>query len=120
MHWFLDPIKNHYADFEGRATRKEFWMYILVYVIIVVVASFVASIFNAPILVFLLGVAVLLPNLAIAARRLHDTGKSGWWQLIGLIPYIGALILIVLLAQKGQKGPNKYGPDPLISDSEVN
>lgn len=111
MRWYLKCIKQHYADFNGRASRQEFWMYTLVNVLIYVV---VAAVFSAIGLRFVAGIyalATLLPSLAVGARRLHDIGKSGWFQLISIIPIVG-LYLIVLYATEGQKGINKYGAEP--------
>ena len=111
MHWFLDPIQNHYFDFEGRTTRKQFWMFQLMYVIVAVIIAVIDGVLQLGFLGPLLSLALLLPNLGIAARRLHDIGKSGWWQLIGLIPVIGWIIMIVWLVT--DSGPdNEYGPNP--------
>lgn len=107
LSWFLDPVKHHYFDFEGRVTRQTFWMFTLWYVIIYIVLSIfsdmLASVFS---------LAVLLPSIGLGARRLHDIGMSGWWQLIGIIPVLGWVAIIYLLAKQGQAGPNEYGTDP--------
>ena len=116
--WFWNPIKYKYTDFEGRATREEFWMFILVYIIIYIVLSIVFSLLALEVLIFLFSLAVLVPSIAITARRLHDTGKSGWWQLIGLVPVIGWLIVIILLVGKGTESENKYGPRPKEGGTE--
>ncbi len=108
MHWFLDPIQYHYVDFEGRVGRQEFWMYILGYVIGYVLVSVVDS----DALSALYGLALLLPGLSITARRLHDTGKSGWWQLIALIPILGAIVLIIFCVGESEPAANMYGPVP--------
>ena len=113
MHWFLDPIKDHYADFEGRATRQQFWMFTLIYVLLFIALEVMAQAFPpfAPIsIVVMLG--LLLPSLALGARRLHDHGKSGWWQLIGIIPFIGLIAFIILMALPGDEGENRFGPNP--------
>jgi uncharacterized membrane protein YhaH (DUF805 family) len=111
MNWYLGPIKNHYADFAGRARRKEFWMFVLfntlVSVVLVAILGMIKLDFLAPIYSLLM----LLPGLALTARRLHDVGKSGWFMLISLIPIVG-LYLIYLLAQDGEAGSNAYGPNP--------
>ncbi|HEY8876410.1 MAG TPA: DUF805 domain-containing protein [Roseateles sp.] len=87
---------NKYVDFSGRASRSEYWWFVL----FVFLGSCVLSIFSHWLnLIFVLG--TLLPQLAAASRRLHDTGRSGWWQLIGIIPVIGWIVLIVFLAQEG-------------------
>ena len=87
---------SKYVDFSGRASRSEYWWFAL----FVFLGSFVLSMFSTALnIVFLL--ATLLPQLAAASRRLHDTGRSGWWQLIAFVPLIGILVLIVVLAQEG-------------------
>jgi uncharacterized membrane protein YhaH (DUF805 family) len=110
MHWFIDPIRNQYADFTGRTSRQAFWMYILWYIIAYVVVALVASLVGGEALVMLLALAILVPSLAITARRLHDTGLSGWWQLIGLIPVLGLIVMIILTVRPGEAGANQYGP----------
>ena len=96
---FQDSIKvcfNKYVDFSGRASRSEYWWFVL----FVFLGHVVVGMINHWLgIVFLL--ATLLPQLAAASRRLHDTGRSGWWQLIGLVPVIGIIVLIVFLAQEG-------------------
>lgn len=104
LHWFIDPVTKQYADFTGRTTRQEFWMYVLIYIIAYVVVSFVSGT-----LAMLLALGLLVPNIAITTRRLHDIGKSGWWQLIALIPLVGAIILIVWCAGETGKEANEYG-----------
>lgn len=96
---FQDSIKvcfNKYVDFSGRASRSEYWWFVLFVFLGAIVTSLVSHWIYV---LFALG--TLLPSLAAASRRLHDTGRSGWWQLIGLIPLIGWIILIVFLAQEG-------------------
>ena len=119
MHWFLDPVKNQYADFTGRTGRKEFWMYILVYIGLYIALGIVGGVINFPQVTVLLSLAVLAPNLSITARRLHDIGKSGWWQLISLVPVAGAIVLIYWLAGEGKKESNEYGAAPVQTASEV-
>jgi len=113
--YFLDTLKNHYADFQGKATRSQYWYFILF--------SFALSIFFATIDIFvinpLLGatasqateggflqliyaIAVLVPSLSIAVRRLHDLNKSGKWLLIAFIPLVGPILLIYWFLQKGE------------------
>lgn len=112
MEWFLHPVKYHYADFEGRATVQQFWMFTLWYVILSIGVSIVAKVIGLEILATVLDLALIIPSLAIGARRLHDINKSGWWQLLSFIPIIGWIVLIVWAATKGEAGTNKYGPDP--------
>jgi len=122
MEWYLLVLKK-YAEFNGRARRKEYWMYALINILIIFVLEIAgfALIKNVTVVGYiflaLLGIyslATLIPSLAVGIRRLHDTGKSGWWLLISAVPFIG-LILIVFLALDGDSGANKYGPDPKLS-----
>lgn len=110
--WYLKCIKGHYADFEGRARRTEYWMFFLVNLIIAIVLGAIARIIHFPILSTLYALAVLLPAIAVGIRRLHDTGRTGWWLLISLIPLIGTIWIIILLATNGDQGSNQYGADP--------
>ena len=105
MHWFLDPIQNHYADFEGRIGRQEFWMFVL----FVFGINIVLSVLHLDVIGVLVSLALLVPNLAIGARRLHDIGRSGWWQLLCFIPIVGLIILIVWLATDTVQADNQYG-----------
>ncbi len=113
MEYFIGAIKK-YADFTGRARRKEYWMFVLFYLIFYVVLSVIDSFIGAMILSGIYSLAMLIPSISIAARRLHDTGRTGWWQLIALIPLLGAIILIVFLVQDSQD-ENKYGINPKSS-----
>jgi uncharacterized membrane protein YhaH (DUF805 family) len=97
---------NKYADFNGRAARPEFWWFFLFQVGVYVVASLIHG------LVYLLAfLALVLPSVAVGARRMHDIGKSGWFLLLGLIPFVG-LVLLYFAAQPGQPDANQYGPLP--------
>jgi uncharacterized membrane protein YhaH (DUF805 family) len=112
VNWYLAVLKN-YAGFSGRARRTEYWMFFLVNLVIAVVLDILglyARFFT--IIGLLYGLAVLIPSLAVGVRRLHDTGRSGWWLLIGLIPVIGTIILLVFFATDGEPGDNQYGPNP--------
>lgn len=115
LNYYTDVLKK-YTVFTGRAARKEYWYFILIHVIIMVLLSIIGSIVNMEktfeLLKFLYCLAVLLPVLGVTARRLHDTDRSGWWMLISLIPVIGGIILIVFLAMDSKPGDNKYGPNP--------
>jgi uncharacterized membrane protein YhaH (DUF805 family) len=95
---------NKYADFNGRAARPEFWWFVVFWIVVFAVTSIVSHYLYA-----LAVLALLVPMLAVGARRLHDTGKSGWFQLLGLIPLIGGLVVIYLMAQPSQPGANQYG-----------
>ena len=106
MDYFTGALKK-YADFTGRARRKEYWMFILIYTII----NIVLAVLGLDSISMLVGLALLVPSISIATRRLHDTGRSGWWQLLILIPIIGFIALIVFLAQDGHD-TNDYGVNP--------
>ncbi|WP_395366891.1 DUF805 domain-containing protein [Streptomyces sp. YH02] len=112
MNWYLEVLKK-YVVFSGRARRKEHWMFFLINIIaVVVVVTVDLAIGTFPLLYPIYFLAVLLPHLGVTVRRLHDTGRSGWSVLFALIPLVGGIILIVLLATEGQRQENAYGPDP--------
>jgi uncharacterized membrane protein YhaH (DUF805 family) len=98
-----------YVVFGGRAVRSEYWFFILFQFLVVVALSIVDLVVGTGVLSSIASLALLLPTLAVGARRLHDTDKSGWWLLIGLIPLIGAIVLIVFFCQEGTPGANRYG-----------
>jgi uncharacterized membrane protein YhaH (DUF805 family) len=106
LHWYVDCLKN-YTGFAGRARRKEFWWFALISFIIAVVLM---AILRPLPYIYLL--AVLLPSLAVTVRRLHDTGRTAWWLLWYLLPFIGSIVLIVVAATDGNAGANNFGPDP--------
>jgi uncharacterized membrane protein YhaH (DUF805 family) len=119
MDWYLDVLKNRYAKFDGRARRKEYWMFALFNFLIAVALSIVDGILHLKVGMYGMGVlgtlyalALLIPNIAISIRRLHDTDRSGWWLLILLVPIIGAIVLLVFMVLAGTAGENRYGPDP--------
>lgn len=117
MEWYVKVLKN-YVGFEGRARRKEYWMFVLIHFLVCLVLSIIElMIFLPGLLTGLYGLAVLLPSLAVSVRRLHDIGKSGWWVLISLIPVIGTIICIVYLCDPGDEGENQYGPSPLTAEN---
>jgi uncharacterized membrane protein YhaH (DUF805 family) len=113
MNYYSDVLKK-YAVFSGRARRKEYWMFVLINTIISIVLGWAAST-NNQVLVgvsYLYVLAVLIPSIAVFVRRLHDTNHSGWWIFIGLIPLVGAIILLVFSVKDSQPGDNQYGPNP--------
>ena len=111
MHWYVDVLKK-YAVFSGRARRQEYWMFFLFNLIVSIVLSIVDRAIGSNVISLLYTLAVLLPGLGVAVRRLHDTGRSGWWILIALIPLVGTIILIVFLASEGKAEENQYGTNP--------
>jgi uncharacterized membrane protein YhaH (DUF805 family) len=96
---YLDPITKHYFDFQGVAGRRAFWMFVLFNFAIAVALDIVLGLVHLGPLAGLYSLAVLLPSLGLAVRRLHDTGKSGWWLLVALVPILGAIYLIYLYCQ---------------------
>ena len=114
MNWYFEVLKK-YAVFSGRARRKEYWFFFLINIIIAFVLGFIEGLFGSPgIISMIYSLAVLIPGIAVSVRRLHDTNRSGWWLLIGLIPIIGAIVLIVFMVQDSQSGENQYGGNPKI------
>ena len=112
MSWYLEVLKK-YAVFSGRARRKEYWMFFLFNIIITFVLSIIEGILGSPgIISAIYCLAVLIPGLAVFVRRLHDTNRSGWWFFIGLIPLIGAIVLLVFMVQDSTPGDNQYGANP--------
>jgi uncharacterized membrane protein YhaH (DUF805 family) len=118
MNWYLEALKK-YAVFDGRARRKEYWFFILFYIIFALALVFVDGMtgtyneeYGVGVLSGFFILAMLIPNISVAVRRLHDTDRSGWWILISLIPLIGGIWFLVLMVLDGTPGQNQYGPDP--------
>jgi len=113
MEWYIKVIKNNYANAKGRARRKEYWMFFLFNMLFVIIAAIIDYILGTfPLIYLMYVVAVICPSIAVAIRRLHDVGKSGWWYFIGLIPIIGPIWLLILLCTDGNPSENIYGPSP--------
>ena len=108
---FTDIITKHYVDFEGRASRSEFWYFVLVNVLLGWVVGILAVAIGIPGLAYIYSLALMLPGLAVGVRRLHDTGKSGWWLLLALTG-IGGIVVIAFYCMDSEPGTNKYGPNP--------
>lgn len=141
MEWAILPLKR-YAQFTGRSRRKEYWSFVLLTLAVFLVLYLVEGMLDLRVhglgpLTLLFQLAILLPSLAVGARRLHDTNRSGWWLLIGygpllistLLPFIGLanltlalvllvvalvgfVVLLIFMVLEGTKGPNQHGPDP--------
>lgn len=118
MKYYLKALKN-YALFSGRARRKEFWMFVLFNMLFSFAAVLIDNLIGTAneelgygIIYGLYVLAVLIPGISLTVRRLHDVGKSGWFYFIALIPFIGAIWLLVLLCTDGNAGENKYGANP--------
>lgn len=131
LHWMLMPLRR-YADFSGRSGREEFWLFMLFNYILGMIYG--AAVGVVILLLYLMDMSendmlnvcyilivpallyslyLIIPSLAVAVRRLHDTGRSGWNILLGLIPLVGSIILLLWYATPGNRGPNRFGPDPL-------
>lgn len=110
MDWYLAVLKQ-YAVFQGRARRKEYWMFFLFNFIASFVLGFVDGMLGIMLLGPLYALAVLIPSIAVTIRRLHDTDRSGWWILIGLIPVVG-IALLIFLCLEGTQGDNRFGANP--------
>ncbi|BCS51340.1 DUF805 domain-containing protein [Aeromonas jandaei] len=119
MNWYISVLKQ-YAVFSGRARRTEYWMFVLCNVVFMLLVGMVDRLIGSDkeILSSIYSLAVLIPSLAVAVRRLHDTDRSGWWLLIGLIPVIGTLVLIYFMVCNGLQGPNRFGDDPKAGSSQ--
>lgn len=133
MEWMFLPYRR-YAEFEGRSGRQEYWMFFLFNVIVYTIlggfsfASFVQSRVagglgapGTPLpvggsiglgLLGLFALATFIPSIAVQVRRFHDQDKSGWFILLGLIPYVGGIVLLIFMCLEGTRGPNRFGPDP--------
>ncbi|PIR04208.1 MAG: hypothetical protein COV59_03425 [Candidatus Magasanikbacteria bacterium CG11_big_fil_rev_8_21_14_0_20_39_34] len=114
MELYLQPFKK-YAVFEGRASRAEYWGFILIIFILAIIILLPISLMTGAAyetVVNIFAVFLFLPSLAVTVRRLHDINKSGWYVLLNLIPFIGGLILFIFAVKSGDQGDNKYGPSP--------
>jgi uncharacterized membrane protein YhaH (DUF805 family) len=111
MNWYLTVLKK-YAVFNGRARRKEYWMFVLFNLIFAIAAGILDRAIGIVFIGLLYGLAVLLPGLAVAVRRMHDVGRSGWELLIVLIPIAGPIIVLINLCRDSNPGENKYGANP--------
>jgi uncharacterized membrane protein YhaH (DUF805 family) len=115
---FADAVRtcfSKYFDGKGRAGRSEYWWFFLSFWIVYIVAAIIGSASKATWLIAIVALAYVIPLITAAVRRLHDTGRSGWWYFISLIPLVGTIILIVFLATEGNPGPNEYGPPPVMT-----
>ncbi len=103
---------SKYVQFSGRSSRSEYWYWTLFVIIISIAANFVDGMLESGLVSGIVGLAVLLPGLAVSSRRLHDIDRSFWWVLI-TFTVIGVLLLIYWACVRGTVGPNRFGPDPL-------
>lgn len=119
MNYYIECMTSKYFCFTGRARRKEYWMFVLFNVIAAFVVGFVGGFLAGltgigalALLGALYNLAAIIPGLAVGIRRLHDIGRSGWWCLIALVPFVGVIILLVFMILDSQPGENEYGPNP--------
>ena len=118
MEWvdlYLNVLKTKYADFNGRASRKEYWCFTLINLAISFVLGIIGGLIKFPMLGTIFMLAVLVPGIAVCFRRLHDTGKSGWWGFIVLVPIFGGFYLLYLMVLDSDPGGNQYGVNPKAS-----
>ena len=112
MDWYLEVLRK-YAVFSGRARRREYWMFFLVnFIIELLLGMLDVTIGTLGLLGGIYSLFIFIPSLAVTIRRLHDTNRSGWWILIGLIPLVGWIFLLILMIQDSTPGPNQYGLNP--------
>ena len=142
MEWATLPLKK-YSQFSGRSRRKEFWSFILLCIVVSIVANVVDGMLGMSTLIggiygplmLLAALALVIPQWAVGIRRLHDTNRSGWWMLLGLLPLVtallgimtglwilnllnlAALVLLYFFVLEGTRGPNDYGPDPKATEA---
>jgi uncharacterized membrane protein YhaH (DUF805 family) len=114
MEWYLAALKK-YATFSGRARRSEYWYFVLFNSLIFIGLAIVDAVVigsKIGVLGTIFNLATLVPSLAVFFRRLHDTGRSGWWWLIVLIPILGWIVLLIFLIKDSDPGDNRFGPNP--------
>lgn len=112
---FTEAVKSgfdNYVNFDGRARRSAYWYWTLFAILASIAANILDAVTDVPLFSLIVGLGLLLPGLAVSVRRLHDTNRTGWWILIGLIPIIGWIVLIVFYIQDSDPGENQYGPSP--------
>ncbi len=121
MNWYYKVLRQ-YSDFNGRARRTEYWMFTLINALITFIFVMIDGKLGITLLeeipygylTLIYSLVVFLPSLAVSVRRLHDIGKSGWWYLVGLIPFIGGIWLLILLVTEGVAQENEYGTNPKV------
>jgi uncharacterized membrane protein YhaH (DUF805 family) len=114
VNWYIEAWKK-YAVFGGRSGRREYWYFVLFHILVYILLAIIAGVVGAEVggaLLALYTLAVTIPGWAVTVRRLHDTNRSGWWILAGLVPIAGGLALLAFLTQEGHAIENRYGPGP--------
>ena len=115
----LLPLQR-YADFKGRAPRREYWWFSLEIILVVVALVILLTVMEIdPQFALLALLPIVIPGIAVEIRRFHDLGKSGWFILLGLIPFVGGLIIIYFMVQPSMAGPNQYGPNPYEGSDRI-
>lgn len=120
MNWYMAVLKK-YAEFNGRARRKEYWMFALMNFLITILIGIVGALLGktggliSVSLTSLYSLFIFIPSIAVTVRRLHDTNKSGWWILISFVPFIGALVLLIFMIIDSDPNENAYGPNPKLA-----
>lgn len=126
MEWYLKVLRQ-YADFNGRARRKEYWMFVLFNTLIAFAIAMVAGLLGSiadflgmigSLVYMVYALAVMVPSIAVGVRRLHDTGRSGWWMLIAFVPLVGAIVLLVFFVTEGEPIANQFGENPKALSSD--
>ena len=127
MEWYLKVVKDNYANFEGRARRKEYWMFVLfnfIFSLLLYIPLIIGTVMESEIIMYIgIGLvsiyvlAIIVPSIAVVVRRLHDQNKSGWYYFVSLIPIAGFFWMLVLLITEGTSGPNQYGEDPKAGET---
>ncbi len=108
--YFVDYLKTNYTNFEGRVSRSQYWYFVLCYVVVAIPLAIIDGIlFQSQVLTLILSLALIVPQIGIGVRRLHDLGKPGWWYFMVLIPLVGPIALLVLFCMKGENKDNQYG-----------
>lgn len=110
---------SKFATFEGRASRSEYWFYTLFVFATSVVLNIIDAVTGIGVLSVIFALVTLIPGIAVAVRRLHDTDRAGWWYLLALIPLIGWIVLIIWFCGRGTTGDNRFGADPLDNAAAV-
>ncbi|RCU49156.1 MULTISPECIES: DUF805 domain-containing protein [Corallincola] len=114
MSWFLAALKK-YATFAGRARRCEYWYFALFYLLTVIVAVVIDAVIGIPIFTVVTMLGLIIPSISVTVRRLHDTGRSGWWYWIVLVPMVGGIILLIFMLIDSAEGENDFGPNPKVA-----
>ena len=114
----VSSVLTQYTGFSGRARRSENWWFFLFSFLVSMVASVIDTALNSVLLGIIVTLGLILPSLAVGIRRLHDTGRSGWWLLIALVPLAGAIVLLVFYCQDSEPGPNRFGSSPKEAPAE--